>query len=589
MKRLTAAALGIIILLYSTAVFADDIFSPWAREEIEAAFDAGVVPNGFSEEYTGNITRAEFARLAVAFLEAVNGGEADCNDIETGVFSDTDDRYILAAYSMGIIKGRGDGTFAPNDYITRQEAAKVIRNTYAAYGADGDTDNEMEADYTDVTEIADWAYDDIVYVRRWGVMNGMDDGSFRPRDNYTREQSLASFTRLYRRIKDALSGQSGIPDGMLRVVNGRLSNGKNDVLLNGVNLGGWLIMETWMSPITDPNEDMAYSDVTAILNERFGESKSAELIQSYEDSYITDEDFKRISELGFNCIRLPFWYRNFMTENYEMLAPNNDDNTGFKRLDWVIEQCQKYGIYLILDMHGCPGGQSMNHSTGVKGSNRLYTDSKSLDAMEKLWTEIAKRYSENPYVAAYDIMNEPQNNSGYSGTRAWSAGSKTAVSLTNSVYDRMIKAIRRVDKNHIITVEGIWSVSVLPPPSEHGWENMMYQLHIYDDNKEMIDYRIRELVRARSEYGTAVLVGEYNNKNYQKYALSGYDRNGISHIKWTYKTVGVDYDNWGIYNKNYKKIDIKTASYDEIAAAFGADVRTYNGFKLNTAYEKIKN
>ncbi|MGN1092293.1 MAG: cellulase family glycosylhydrolase, partial [Monoglobaceae bacterium] len=187
------------------------------------------------------------------------------------------------------------------------------------------------------------------------------------------------------------------------------------------------------------------------------------------------------------------------------------------------------------------------------------------------------------------IMNEPQNNGNYSGKYAWKAESSEAVAHTNSVYDRMIKAIRQVDANHPITVEGIWTVDVLPDPNEYGWTNMIYQLHIYDTTVDMIDKRVTELITAKEKYGVAALVGEYNSKALERYATEKYLSNDISRIKWTYKTFNVPYDNWGLFNKQYNKINLRTASYDEIKSAFDNDISTDKNFLLNvTEYNMIK-
>ena len=59
-------------------------------------------------------------------------------------------------------------------------------------------------------------------------------------------------------------------DGFIRVDNGVLRKGEEELVLNGVNLGGWLLMETWMGPVEDDYEEMAYSDVVSILINRFG-------------------------------------------------------------------------------------------------------------------------------------------------------------------------------------------------------------------------------------------------------------------------------------------------------------------------------
>lgn len=390
---------------------------------------------------------------------------------------------------------------------------------------------------------------------------------------------------------DMISAMNKNPEikTILKVEDGKLISGKTEVVLNGVNLGGWLLMETWMGPVADEREEMSNTEIIEILTDRFGKDIMYDLMGAYEESFITEADFERIASLGFNCIRLPFWYRNFMTENGQWRGGGAALSPGMERLDWVIGQCEKYGIYVILDMHGCPGGQSMNHGTGEIGRNELYNNEQNLAMMERLWTEIAKRYKNSPIVAAYDIMNEPQNNSGYTGDRAWQAESPEAVRLTNTVYDRMIKAIRTVDKRHIITIEGVWTMNVLPNPAEYGWENMMYQLHIYDDTAEMINKRVEELIRARDEWNTAVIVGEYNSGALEEYAKDLYEKNGISRIKWTYKTVGDTLGNWGLYNKKIKKPDIRTATYPELKKIFGTEMRTENGFEFNAdEYGRIK-
>lgn len=588
-KKLLSAILAALILLGMTA-YADSGFSDWAAADAAAAIAVGYVPTELQNDGRSDITRLEFSHMAIMFIAALRGTTADKTAEPYGgkPFSDTDDKYITAAYHMGILNGRGDGSFDPYARITRQEAAKIITCVYSTYTGSRLFDIPYDLSYADTADIAPWAENYVSLVTAHRLMEGDNNGFFLPAHSYTVEQSIAVFERL-RHVIYAEENEPASLDGKnpqitvpLQIRNGELYNGKHNVILNGVNLGGWLLSELWMSPIAYPDESFAYSDAIAVLTRRFGAEKASELIALYEDSYIRDKDFELIEKLGFNCIRIPFWYRNFMDEGYNMLAESNDDNPGFKRLDWAIEQCTKHGIYVILDMHGCPGGQSMSHSTGISGKNELYNNSQNLAAMEKLWTEIAKRYKDNPTVAAYDIMNEPQNNGGYSGERAWTPGGPDAVSLTNAVYDRMIRAIRRIDSTHIITVEGIWSIDALPDPREVGWDNVMYQLHIYDSNEKDIDVRLSELCdTVRKKYNTAALVGEYNSRACERYAAGRYYSLGINRIKWTYKTVNAGYDSWGIYNKDMPRIDLNTATEQEIRDVFGENLYTENEFWFN--------
>lgn len=583
MKKLSVMIIAFAIILNTAAVFAKGNASQWAKEYIESVEENGLVPDSVADDYTQALTRREFTHIAIRMISAVYSAEESelVKYADTKAFDDTDDVYVAAAHIYGIIDGVGNKKFAPNEKITREEAAKILVKTYEFCAADNGGDN-VNTEYTDDGEISDWAYEYVNKVSEMSIMQGFDDGRFDPKGIYTREQGIVTFLRLFEYIteNDIVSAKADNKnpkiEGMLSVRKGVVTNGAEDVVLNGINLGGWLLMEQWMSP-ADSDVEVAYADIIDVLTSRFGKEKTDELIKTYEDSYITEADFAFIEALGFNCVRVPFWYRNFTDEDGKI----STDSRGFEKLDWVLDMCKKYNIYAILDMHGCPGGQSMNHGTGSLNKNELYTSEKNLRTMEKLWVEIAKRYKDNIYVAAYDIMNEPQNNEGAVGKNAWAAESETAVRYTNAVYDRMIKAIREVDKKHIITVEGVWSLDVLPAPAAYNWSNMMYQLHIYDTEKRMIDLRVGELVSVRERYGVAPLAGEYNSKIYERYAKEKYDENKISRIKWTYKTVGVSYDGWGLLNKNTKKTDIKSASYDEIKKAFGTEMLTEKGFELN--------
>lgn len=372
----------------------------------------------------------------------------------------------------------------------------------------------------------------------------------------------------------------------LKVVGSNLQNERGEVVvLRGVNFGGWMIQESWMCPVNGADRQWANLDsINAMKNRGFSDEQILELFNTYEDNLITEYDFDRVRELGLNCIRIPFWYRNFMKDENGTWwnADNLNNNPGFKRLDWAIEQAGKRGMYVILDLHGAPGGQNMDHSCGTLGKNELYESQKNRRIMEDLWVKIATRYKGNPVVAAYDIMNEPQNNGGYRGPNSWAPGSPEATSRTNSVYDQMIKAIREVDPDHVITVEAIWEMKALPDPQTMGWTNMMYQMHLYDKSKIIIDYRINEIVEAMNNYGVAGYVGEFNNDSYdcQDYAYQKYNANGISWTMWTYKT-GKPQGNWALYGASKEIVQTQSDSFNEIKKKWGSQIQTINGFSQN--------
>ncbi len=363
---------------------------------------------------------------------------------------------------------------------------------------------------------------------------------------------------------------------------GLLYNKKGDeVVLCGINLGGWLLQETWMCPVVGSECNL---DSIHLLESRgFTDQQIATLFQTYADNYITRRDVQNIAALGMNCIRLPFWYRNFMDDDLQFYTENPDDNPGFILLDRLIGWAREENLYVILDLHGAPGGQSTNHCCGTLNKNELYTVEANLAATERLWTAIASRYKDSGTVAAYDLLNEPMNND-TALPNGWAAGSETALSYTHMAYDRLYKAVRAVDPAHMISVEGIWSGSCLPDPALYGWENMLYQMHLYDSDKIMIAYRVSELLQLRKDYKVAIYVGEFNNGDQQyTYALDLYRKNKISRTAWTYKVSYGNLGNWSLYRSDIPAADLANDSYQEILDKWSDPLRTTSkGWSVNT-------
>ena len=351
------------------------------------------------------------------------------------------------------------------------------------------------------------------------------------------------------------------------------------ILLRGVNLGGWLIQESWMCPVNGRDKTWANLDSLEELRTRgFSEEQIQALFDSYQDNWLTEYDLDIMAAAGCNSLRVPFWYRNFMkNERGEWLADNPDDNPGFQRLDWVVEQAGKRGMYSILDMHGCPGGQCKAHCCGTWGRNELYTNELYRDVMKELWTAIAARYRGNPAVAAYDVMNEPNNNDDYAAypPNNWDASDEYSWRLTNRVYREMIRAIRAVDPEHTITVEGIWDITNIPDPRVEGWENMMYQLHLYD-NTEDFKRLVREAARLCADYGVAAYVGEFWNLD----GIGLCEAHGVHWSLWSYKS-GKPAKNSAWMHKDCEIADTTCDSYEKILRKWGAALRTENGFACN--------
>ena len=211
-KRVLAMMIAGIMTLLPMTSFAATNASDWAQQEIDEAIELRLVPDELQDNYTENITRAEFAQLAVIFSATANGYnnvnkyvnaylmENDDASYREDTFSDSDDFYVNCAATLNIVSGRGDGTFDPEGSITRQEAAVMLMNTYNTYAKDKTHTSTLatfDAAFSDFGQIASWAKESAQYMCEWGVMTGVGQNQYAPFGSYTREQAIATFLRLY--------------------------------------------------------------------------------------------------------------------------------------------------------------------------------------------------------------------------------------------------------------------------------------------------------------------------------------------------------------------------------------------------------
>lgn len=174
--------------------------STWAREGITSAIGKGFVPADIQNNYTSVITRQEFCRMAVKWLEYSLGKNIDAILSEKGLtrdpkaFTDTSDPDILAAFALGITSGTGNNQFAPNGQFNREQAATMIRNTCKAAGMD--VSNVASAGFADIGTASTWAVDGVNFVRNAAIMQGTGNNNYSPKATYTREQSIITFNNI---------------------------------------------------------------------------------------------------------------------------------------------------------------------------------------------------------------------------------------------------------------------------------------------------------------------------------------------------------------------------------------------------------
>ena len=373
--------------------------------------------------------------------------------------------------------------------------------------------------------------------------------------------------------------------------------------IQGVNFGNWLIQEGWMTVMSmgaKYSEDGTYFKVNEDgIVEEYEEIYQEELIQAlqnrvdsgewtqeqldalwdaYYDSYCQEQDFINIKNLGLNTIRLPMYYRNFMEGPDDKLVMKED---AFERVDWFLEMAKKHGLFVILDMHGVVGGQSGFEHSGTRKrefwDNEIYQQE-----MCDLWKNIALHYkNDRPDLAytilAYDLVNEPATATKPTGKEEW------------AVMDKIYDAIRSVDTEHIISIEGVWYFNSLPDPKKYGWENVLYQGHFYNWNNPTISfeafYTLMWQTLSMADYDVPRYIGEFtffdDEERWVRY-LNLFDEMGFGWTFWSYKTNSVGWwdSSWGLYvqkmnldnksgitgdpNIDRLKLDVRTASYDDL-------------------------
>jgi len=335
---------------------------------------------------------------------------------------------------------------------------------------------------------------------------------------------------------------------MLHASGTNIVNASGQVVpLRGVNIGGWFIMEKWMTPLDSGSLPDTYS-VIQELDSRFGVAEEQSLITAYQQAWITTTDLDNIQAAGFNAVRVPVWWGQFYPLNNVSNAGWRSD--AFTELDWLVSNCAQRGIYVIIDMHGVVGSQSTSGDTGQQNLNAYWTSAQDQASTAYMWQQIAAHYNGNPTIAGYDVMNEPMN-----------APSNSAV-LT--AYNSLYNTIRSADPNHIIILEGTWgnwNWSMLPPPSQYGWTNVVYEMHEYQYNGSQTQVEWGAANQAsdfanHASYNVPGYIGEfndmYNDASVWQYSVNTYDDAGLSWTLWSYKsTNALNPSNWGFYDPTH--------------------------------------
>lgn len=313
--------------------------------------------------------------------------------------------------------------------------------------------------------------------------------------------------------------------GFLKAEGRKLINGKGrEMVLRGVGLGSWLLPEGYMWRFPSPGDRPRR--IERMITELIGEEKAKRFWEIYYDRYISEADIRQIAAEGFNSVRLPLHWRVLMEES----EPAVFKPCGIRVLDNVIQWCKEHRLYVILDLHGAPGGQT---GTNIDDSERdlpeLFTDERNRRLTVDLWRMLAERYKDEWIVAGYDLLNEPLPN--------WFAQYNH---LVMPLYREIIQAIREVDERHMIILEGVhwatdWSIFDEKPD-----DNLMLQFHKYWNNPDTES--ILPYLNKREEWNVPIFMGEggENNTDWYAGAFRLFEDHEISWNFWTWKKMDTD-------------------------------------------------
>jgi hypothetical protein len=163
--------------------------SVWAHDDLMRAVELSLCSN-VAVQFRQTATRAEFCELAVRLYEKVEGSKITA----LKDFADTNDINVRKMAGLGIVNGVGDGRFDPSGKLTREQAAVVLFNLMDALGRALPSE---AASFADGAKVSPWALSAVGSVQAAGIMNGIGDNNFAPKDGYTREQCIVTILRAY--------------------------------------------------------------------------------------------------------------------------------------------------------------------------------------------------------------------------------------------------------------------------------------------------------------------------------------------------------------------------------------------------------
>jgi len=251
-----------------------------------------------------------------------------------------------------------------------------------------------------------------------------------------------------------------------------VDSGGNKIRLRGTCPGGWMNMEDFIN-----GHPGAEHTLRAQMAEALGASKAQFFFDRMLDYFFNEDDVIFLRKAGVNVVRVPLNYRHFEDD----MSPFKYKESGFARLDKVLDLCEKHDLYVILDLHSAQGWQNVHwHSDNASRISLFWRDASYQNRFVALWKQFAQRYANRSVIAGYDVLNEPCTNNEM-GDYPWNVppNYRPNWNMMNAVYRRVVTEIRKIDSRHIIFLEGDSYASMFSGLDKPFDDNLTYSSHNY--------------------------------------------------------------------------------------------------------------
>ncbi len=333
----------------------------------------------------------------------------------------------------------------------------------------------------------------------------------------------------------------------------------NNFILRGIGTGNWMIQEGYM--MQSSGFAGTHHEFRNKLEKTIGEERTEEFYDSWLANHFRKVDVDSMAAWGFNSVRVAMHYKWFTPpiEKEPVQGEITWIDKGFEMIDSLLDWCESNEMYLILDLHGAPGGQGKNADISDYDPSKPSLWESELNKVKTvaLWRKLAERYANEKWIGGYDLINEVN----------WTfpGGSNSPL---RDLYVRITNAIREVDSNHIIFIEGNWfanDFSGLTPPWD---DNMVYSFHKYwsYNNNNSLDW----VINLRNETDCPLWLGETgeNSNTWFTNLVKLSEENNIGWSWWPVKKSGINNVLQVVTNDDYKTLMDTWESGGTVSADF---------------------